>query len=80
VWLHEIVGPVPSAEVLKSAAASEPGGRPVGPGDVTIAVGPEGGWSPAELTEAADTVSLGPHVLRVETAAVVAAVLMVSNR
>ena len=47
-------------------------------GDRSIAVGPEGGWSPAELALAADRVSLGPHVLRVETAAVVAATLMVA--
>ena len=38
----------------------------------------EGGWSPGELAAASDQVSLGPYVLRVETAAVVAAARMVA--
>lgn len=80
VWLPEIAGPVAPDDVLSSAAVAEPGGRPVAQEDVSIAVGPEGGWSPAELACAHDTVSLGPHVLRVETAAVAAAVLMVRAR
>ncbi len=46
--------------------------RPV----VHLLVGPEGGWTPAEVAAAraaaCDTVSLGPRVLRYETAAVVA--------
>lgn len=78
VWLPEVTGPVPAAEVLTVAAVAEPGGRPVGPADTCIAIGPEGGWAPAEVALAADLVSLGPHVLRVETAAVVAATLMVA--
>lgn len=40
-----------------------------------IAVGPEGGWSPDELPETAQTVSLGATVLRVETAAIASAVI-----
>jgi len=44
------------------------------PARVTIAVGPAGGFTPAELTCAVDAgytaVSLGPHILRVETACV----------
>jgi len=77
-WLPEVVGPCPAADVLPDAAVAEPGGRPVAPADACIAVGPEGGWSPGELARAADRVSLGPNVLRVETAAVVAATLMVA--
>jgi 16S rRNA (uracil1498-N3)-methyltransferase len=77
VWLPEIRGPLPAGEVLAGAAIAEPGGRSVGPGDACIAVGPEGGWTAAEVGRAAARVSLGPHVLRVETAAVVAATLMV---
>lgn len=42
-----------------------------------LLVGPEGGWTPAELDAArasgAQVVSFGPHVMRIETAAVVAA-------
>jgi 16S rRNA (uracil1498-N3)-methyltransferase len=80
VWLPLIEGPVPAAEVLPSAVLAEPGGRPVAAGDTTIAVGPEGGWSDAELKLARDHVSLGPNVLRVETAAVAAVTLMVDRR
>jgi 16S rRNA (uracil1498-N3)-methyltransferase len=46
---------------------------------VTVLVGPEGGFTPAERAAALDTgflpVSLGPHTLRFETAAVAAAVM-----
>ncbi len=41
-------------------------------------IGPEGGWSPAELALIGDRgVSLGPRVLRVDTAAITAASLLV---
>ncbi len=76
VWLPELCGPVPAADVLGSSAVAEPGGRPIGSGDRSIAIGPEGGWAPDELALAADRVSLGANVLRVETAAVVAATLI----
>jgi 16S rRNA (uracil1498-N3)-methyltransferase len=80
VWLPELSGPRPAIEVLPSSAVAEPGGEPVTAGISTIAVGPEGGWSPAEVASAGRTVSLGDQILRVETAAVAAAVLMVSVR
>lgn len=73
VWLPEVVGPVSAADFLPTAAAAEPGGRPVTPGDRTIAIGPEGGWSTGELERAGATVAIGSTVLRVETAAIVAA-------
>lgn len=74
VWLPEITGPVPAAALLPGAVVAEPGGRALVAGDRTIAIGPEGGWSPGELAQAAGTVSLGATVLRVETAALAAAV------
>lgn len=80
VWLPEITGPLPAADVLIDAVAAEPGGRPLSPGDVTVAVGPEGGWSPSELAMAIESVTLGDQILRVETAAVAASVLMVNGR
>lgn len=80
VWWPQLVGPVAAASVLGDTPAAEPGGRPLTAGDTAIAIGPEGGWSPGELAVAADTVALGPHVLRVETAAVVAAALLVAGR
>ena len=78
VWLPEVCGPLPATEILPRSVIGEPRGRAVRPGDTTIAIGPEGGWTPAELALAADHVSLGPHVLRVETAAVVAVALMMT--
>ncbi len=66
--------------MLPAAVAAEPGGRPVGPADAVVAIGPEGGWSPGELAAAADRVSLGDTVLRVETAAVVATTLLRATR
>lgn len=78
VWLPSVDGPVEAATFLPAAAAAEPGGRSLRAGDRTIAVGPEGGWSDAELAAAADRVSLGSTVLRVETAALTACVRAVA--
>jgi 16S rRNA (uracil1498-N3)-methyltransferase len=80
VWLPTVEGPVPAAGLLASAAVAEPDGRPVDARDRCIAVGPEGGWTPGEVAAAGDRVSLGPNILRVETAAVVAATLMAVAR
>lgn len=77
--LATVEGPLPVVEVLArpGAVAAEPG-APRWSGAMTataVVVGPEGGFTAAELAHAADTVSLGDTVLRVETAAVVAGVL-----
>lgn len=80
VWLPEIIGPVPAASVLPGAVAAEPGGQPLERTDTVVAVGPEGGWSPDEVASASGLVSLGPNVLRVETAAIVAATRMIWHR
>jgi 16S rRNA (uracil1498-N3)-methyltransferase len=85
VWLPEI------ADVVTFAGLSSlgtPGGvvlaqlsgeRPRATQRV-VAVGPEGGWSSAELTAGWPTVGFGLSVLRAETAAVTAGALMVSLR
>ena len=70
---------MPVLDVLASSVVAEPGGRNVAVGDTSIAIGPEGGWSPRELANAGARVQLGPNVLRTETAALVAATLCVSN-
>jgi 16S rRNA (uracil1498-N3)-methyltransferase len=46
----------------------------------TVLVGPEGGWSPEEAARDLPRTGLGPHVLRAETAAIVAGALLVAKR
>ena len=55
------------------------GGRPLGPTDRIIAIGPEGGWSPEERGILAEVVGLPGSVLRAETAAIIAAALLVGR-
>jgi len=45
-----------------------------------VAVGPEGGWDDEERIVLPEAVALGPHVLRAETAALTAGVLLCSLR
>jgi 16S rRNA (uracil1498-N3)-methyltransferase len=83
VWLPQLEGPVPAvglADLEPPVVLAEPGATPLGPGVSAVAVGPEGGWSPEELARAPATVGLGPHVLRAETAALVAGALLVAHR
>ncbi len=51
--------------------------------DLVIAIGPEGGFADAEIQEASEagwkTVSLGPRLLRIETAALAMVAAMVSD-
>lgn len=72
-WLPMIDGPVPFAvaAALPGARLAEPDGEP-GPLGDTVLVGPEGGFGAEELAAGLPAVSLGPNVLRVETAALVA--------
>lgn len=82
-WLAEVTAVASFAEVaaLPGAALTHPdaGAGPGEPGGgvhaevpTTVLVGPEGGWSAAEEAAVARRVGLGPHVLRAETAAIVA--------
>lgn len=83
-WLPEVVGaddlddlgallrPVP-------LAVAQIGGEPPSTRAPAVAVGPEGGWDPSE-TAGRPLVSLGPHVLRAETAAVAAGLLLCALR
>jgi 16S rRNA (uracil1498-N3)-methyltransferase len=84
-WAPSLAAPVALEEFLESAsgirwlADGEGGGvPPLGPDDaVTVAIGPEGGFTPAErsaiLAAGFVAVRLGARVLRFETAAVAAA-------
>lgn len=77
-WLMAVGDNVTPAELPGPRWFVHPGGGPlpVPSGEVTLVIGPEGGFSPAELAEADTTVGLGARVLRVETAAVVVAGLV----
>lgn len=73
-----IEAPRPATSVLGDYVVAEPGGRPLTATDTMIAVGPEGGWSDAELAAARERVDLGPTILRTETAAVAVSALCVA--
>ena len=80
-WLMVTGDDVTPAELPRPAWFVHPGGGvlPDPSGDVTLVIGPEGGFSPEELTRADTTVGLGARVLRVETAALVAAGLVLCH-
>lgn len=84
--LMEIAAPVAARALFSQASTADerliadPGGQPLaatavvtGAG-ILAAIGPEGGFGPAELTAAREAgwqpVSLGPRILRIETAAI----------
>lgn len=69
-----------AAGVAAGVALAGFGGDPPTLATPAVAVGPEGGWSPDELAAAPAVVGLSPTVLRTETAAVAAGVLLVSLR
>jgi 16S rRNA (uracil1498-N3)-methyltransferase len=91
----EVDGPLPLAAALQQAgdarllvlepSASVPLAQAVdGSTAYTIAVGPEGGWTDAELSlmreHSGVMVSLGPRILRARLAPVVAAAILVQQR
>lgn len=61
-------------------ALAEPGGQPVSLAVPTVVVGPEGGWTLDELALADTQVGLPGGVLRADTAAIAAGVLLVALR
>lgn len=83
LWLPAVEG-VAGFDSLVSAPAvalAEPGGGPLTLASTTVLIGPEGGWSERELSSVRGrTVSLGEGVLRAETAAVAAGVLLTALR
>jgi 16S rRNA (uracil1498-N3)-methyltransferase len=82
VWLPEIAPLSTFAEVVKieGACLADRGGEPLDLARPCVLVGPEGGWSPDERQVELPRVSLGPHVLRAETAVFTAAVLLAVDR
>ncbi|MDP2293493.1 MAG: RsmE family RNA methyltransferase [Actinomycetota bacterium] len=84
VWLPTVSGPVAFDAVASGAdvVIADPSGEPFTKGErsltergrLTVVIGPEGGLSEEELASGPPLVSLGARILRVETAALVAAV------
>ena len=86
-WLLEIgatlsfegaIAPDARAVVLADASGDryQRGGSP----DIRLLIGPEGGWSARELNQARASgvriARFGPHAMRIETAAIVAAAVV----
>lgn len=78
VWRVEISAPVEASTVVGEFAIAEPGGRRLRPADRQVAIGPEGGWTPAEVASGRDVVSLGSTILRTETAVAAVCALCVT--
>jgi len=86
----EIAEPLAVLDALESGVptllADASGSRPLPPitGRVRVLIGPEGGFTPAEIAAAAAAdiaaITLGPHVMRIETAAVAAASITLAFR
>ena len=77
----EGVNPFHPMASLPGAVLAEPFGGALSLSSPTVLVGPEGGWSDAEREAvAAGTVSLGEGILRTETAAVTAGILLSALR
>ena len=74
VFLPVVEGILRPADVA-GAALADFDGEALGLGRPTVLVGPEGGWSESEQ-QAMPAVRLGPDVLRAETAALAAGVLL----
>ena len=80
VFLPTVSGPVSLANVTgRGVAFAEPGGTATAEAVTTLVIGPEGGFSPAEISLAPALADLGPSILRAETAAIVGAARMVAH-
>ncbi len=71
ILLSELEQATPLAKALQQATSQS-----AGPQQIALAIGPEGGWTPEEIQIFLDhiwqPVTLGPRILRAETAAVAA--------
>ncbi len=81
-WLPVIDDVRTFAEIAGTpgVCVAERGGGPLSLANPTVLVGPEGGWSADERLQGLPIVSLGAHVLRAETAAIVAGALLTTLR
>lgn len=80
VFLPTLAGPVSLAALMgENVAMAEPGGSSDTSEFTTLIIGPEGGFTPAEVAQSTLLADLGPAVLRAETAAMVGAARMVAH-
>jgi 16S rRNA (uracil1498-N3)-methyltransferase len=81
VWLPTVSQPTAFAELVatKSPVRADRDGVQLTTEHTTVLIGPEGGWSETEAASC-PSVALGTTVLRAETAAITAGVLMVALR
>ena len=80
-WLPSLAVISGVAELaLSGAVVAEPGGKPLVASDRLVVVGPEGGFSDTEIEGFGRRVNLGDFVLRAETAAIVAGVMLTDLR
>lgn len=77
-WLPEVadLATFADAVALPGASIADRDGAPPSLDRPTVLIGPEGGWTDDERGCGLPTVGLGSHVLRAETAAIAAAVLI----
>jgi 16S rRNA (uracil1498-N3)-methyltransferase len=85
VWLPEVsdivlFGDLPTLGAPGEVVLAQLSGHRPTVSQRVVAVGPEGGWSEAELASGLPTVGFGLSVLRAETAAVTAGALLASLR
>ena len=78
LWLPEVLEIMPIAQAARNTccAIAEPNGADDLVEVDAVLVGPEGGFTPDELALVARRVSLSRQILRVETAALVAVVML----
>ena len=81
VWLPEVADIIEFDRIpMTERNLAQAGGEPLSIATPVVFVGPEGGWSEAELATASARFDLGPTILRAETAALAVAVQLVSQR
>jgi 16S rRNA (uracil1498-N3)-methyltransferase len=81
LWLPAVNDVVAYGVAVASpnCAVADPDGRELDNGVDTMLIGPEGGFTPAELAVAPRRVSLSTHILRVETAAMTGAFMLTQS-